>query len=206
MGSIYAQIAANAFCQGVPLEQGCLLWIRLWAAVCAYPPKLDAAAFWVLYAPIRHPPHRMQGSCCKMFHLQPPTPAALSAKAAKKDAPHTRPPFSPHQWDVSAVPVPHPIQSQGQRLCEYFSHHRNFGHGWLLDIQSAAASLLRTGGFRLSQIWLPAERLRRCKIFVPYSSYPHQYKCQTCFTPLRGWCFALAADNMKCIPLDHSAM
>ena len=22
--------------------------------------------------PIRHPPHRMQGSCCKMFHLQPP--------------------------------------------------------------------------------------------------------------------------------------
>ncbi len=157
------------------------------------PSKLDAAAFWVLYAPIRHPPHRMQGSCCKMFHLQPPTPAALSAKAAKKDAPHTRPPFSPHQWDVSAVPVPHPIQSQGQRLCEYFSHHRNFGHGWLLDIQSAAASLLRTGGFRLSQIWLPAERLRRCKIFVPYSSYPHQYKCQTCFTPLRGWCFCFGS-------------
>lgn len=193
MGSIYAQIAANAFCQGVPLEQGCLLWIRLWAAVCAYPPKLDAAAFWVLYAPIHHPPHRMQGSCCKMFHLQPPTPAALSAKAAKKDAPHTRPPFSPHQWDVSAVPVPHPIQSQGQRLCEYFSHNRNFGHGWLLDIQPAAASLLRTGGFRLSQIWLPAERLRRCKIFVPYSSYPHQYKCQTCFTPLRGWCFCFGS-------------
>ena len=193
MGSIYAQIAANAFCQGVPLEQGCLLWIRLWAAVCAYPPKLDAAAFWVLYAPIHHPPHRMQGSCCKMFHLQPPTPTALSAKAAKKDAPHTRPPFSPHQWDVSAVPVPHPIQSQGQRLCEYFSHNRNFGHGWLLDIQSAAASLLRTGGFRLSQIWLPAERLRRCKIFVPYSSYPHQYKCQTCFTPLRGWCFCFGS-------------
>lgn len=69
--------------------------------MCLPSPKLDAAAFWALYAPIRHPPHRIQGELLQNVSFAAPTPAALSAKAAKKDAPHTCPPFSPRRWDVS---------------------------------------------------------------------------------------------------------